>query len=186
MFWGGSGGVKGGLWGSWGRGQRCPGGVKGAFWGGHRGQGRGQGVLGGVKGVGGPHPGVPPPRPDCGSCLPGPGPMAALVVADIIMTLLIAGGAYCLGGRGQRGKGRSQRGTGGREDKGGGVSTGLEAGPERTGRCQQARGRSLRGGGWAERFVGGVARSLTPPPPFLPSRCEAPPPRDGVDLSGGC
>ncbi|KAM9603055.1 TYRO protein tyrosine kinase-binding protein [Morphnus guianensis] len=39
---------------------------------------------------------------DCSSCLPGPGPMAALVVADIIMTLLIAGGAYCLGGRGQR------------------------------------------------------------------------------------
>ncbi|XP_065520897.1 TYRO protein tyrosine kinase-binding protein [Lathamus discolor] len=39
---------------------------------------------------------------DCSSCLPGPGPIAALVAADIIMTLLIAGGAYCLGGRSRR------------------------------------------------------------------------------------
>ncbi|NXW95838.1 TYOBP protein, partial [Alopecoenas beccarii] len=39
---------------------------------------------------------------DCSSCLPGPGPIAALVVADVIMTLLIAGGAYCLAGRGLR------------------------------------------------------------------------------------
>ncbi|XP_074995554.1 TYRO protein tyrosine kinase-binding protein isoform X2 [Calonectris borealis] len=39
----------------------------------------------------------------CSSCLPGPGPIAALVVADIVMTLLIAGGAYCLAGRSQRG-----------------------------------------------------------------------------------
>ncbi|XP_037236553.1 TYRO protein tyrosine kinase-binding protein isoform X2 [Falco rusticolus] len=39
---------------------------------------------------------------DCSSCLPGPGPIAALVVADLIMTLLIAGGAYCLAGRGHR------------------------------------------------------------------------------------
>ncbi|XP_068779491.1 TYRO protein tyrosine kinase-binding protein [Struthio camelus] len=39
---------------------------------------------------------------DCSSCLPGPGPIAALVVADLIMTLLIAGGAYCLAGRNQR------------------------------------------------------------------------------------
>ncbi|XP_033928225.1 TYRO protein tyrosine kinase-binding protein [Melopsittacus undulatus] len=41
---------------------------------------------------------------DCSSCLPGPGPIAALVAADVIMTLLIAGGAYCLGGRGRRGE----------------------------------------------------------------------------------
>ncbi|XP_067172882.1 TYRO protein tyrosine kinase-binding protein [Apteryx mantelli] len=39
---------------------------------------------------------------DCSSCLPGPGPIAALVVADLVMTLLIAGGAYCLAGRNQR------------------------------------------------------------------------------------
>ncbi|XP_065510704.1 TYRO protein tyrosine kinase-binding protein-like isoform X2 [Caloenas nicobarica] len=46
--------------------------------------------------------GVAAAESDCSSCLPGPGPIAALVVADIIMTLLIAGGAYCLAGRGQR------------------------------------------------------------------------------------
>ncbi|GAB0200449.1 TYRO protein tyrosine kinase-binding protein [Grus americana] len=39
---------------------------------------------------------------DCSSCLPDAGPIAALVIADIIMTLLIAGGAYCLAGRSQR------------------------------------------------------------------------------------
>ncbi|XP_064900105.1 TYRO protein tyrosine kinase-binding protein, partial [Columba livia] len=39
---------------------------------------------------------------DCSSCLPGAGPIAALVVADVVMTLLIAGGAYCLARRGQR------------------------------------------------------------------------------------
>ncbi|XP_065715796.1 TYRO protein tyrosine kinase-binding protein [Patagioenas fasciata] len=39
---------------------------------------------------------------DCTPCLPGPGPIAGLVVADIVMTLLIAGGAYCLARRGQR------------------------------------------------------------------------------------
>ncbi|KAM8793664.1 TYRO protein tyrosine kinase-binding protein [Eudromia elegans] len=38
---------------------------------------------------------------DCSSCLPGPGPIAALVVADVIVTLLIAGGAYRLAGRGR-------------------------------------------------------------------------------------
>ncbi|XP_072704268.1 TYRO protein tyrosine kinase-binding protein [Ciconia boyciana] len=39
---------------------------------------------------------------ECSPCLLGPGPIAALVVADIIMTLLIAGGAYCLARRSQR------------------------------------------------------------------------------------
>ncbi|XP_068035299.1 TYRO protein tyrosine kinase-binding protein [Anomalospiza imberbis] len=33
---------------------------------------------------------------------PGPGPIAALVAADVIMTLLIAGAAYWLAGRGRR------------------------------------------------------------------------------------
>ncbi|KAM9510498.1 uncharacterized protein ACIB01_019466 [Guaruba guarouba] len=42
-----------------------------------------------------PHPSI---QSDCSSCLPGPGPIAALVAVDVIMTLLIAGGAYCLGG----------------------------------------------------------------------------------------
>ncbi|KAM6289040.1 TYRO protein tyrosine kinase-binding protein [Aegotheles albertisi] len=42
---------------------------------------------------------------ECSGCLPGPGPIAAIVLADIIMTLLIAGGAYCLGGRGLGGAG---------------------------------------------------------------------------------
>ncbi|KAM4643712.1 TYRO protein tyrosine kinase-binding protein isoform 2-T2 [Amazona ochrocephala] len=46
---------------------------------------------------------IPSIQSDCSSCLPGPGPIAALVAADVIMTLLIAGGAYCLGGRGRRG-----------------------------------------------------------------------------------
>ncbi|XP_058684385.1 TYRO protein tyrosine kinase-binding protein-like [Poecile atricapillus] len=39
---------------------------------------------------------------ECSGCLPGPGPIAALVAADVIMTLLIAGGAYWLAGRGRR------------------------------------------------------------------------------------
>ncbi|XP_062454705.1 TYRO protein tyrosine kinase-binding protein isoform X1 [Rhea pennata] len=36
---------------------------------------------------------------DCSSYPLGPGPIAAVVLADLIMTLLIAGGAYCLAGR---------------------------------------------------------------------------------------
>ncbi|XP_032940308.1 TYRO protein tyrosine kinase-binding protein [Catharus ustulatus] len=39
---------------------------------------------------------------ECSGCLPGPGPIAALVVADVIMTLLIGAGAYWLAGRGRR------------------------------------------------------------------------------------
>ncbi|XP_066426868.1 TYRO protein tyrosine kinase-binding protein [Molothrus aeneus] len=39
---------------------------------------------------------------DCSGCLLGPGPITALVVGDIILTLLIAGGAYWLAGRGHR------------------------------------------------------------------------------------
>ncbi|XP_056366390.1 TYRO protein tyrosine kinase-binding protein [Oenanthe melanoleuca] len=39
---------------------------------------------------------------ECSGCLPGAGPIAALVTADVIMTLLIAGGAYWLAGRGRR------------------------------------------------------------------------------------
>ncbi|NXB86811.1 TYOBP protein, partial [Vidua chalybeata] len=46
---------------------------------------------------------------ECSGCLPGPGPIAALVAADVILTLLIAGGAYWLAGRGRPG-GRGQRG----------------------------------------------------------------------------
>ncbi|XP_053824652.1 TYRO protein tyrosine kinase-binding protein isoform X1 [Vidua chalybeata] len=48
-------------------------------------------------------------QPECSGCLPGPGPIAALVAADVILTLLIAGGAYWLAGRGRPG-GRGQRG----------------------------------------------------------------------------
>ncbi|XP_053824653.1 TYRO protein tyrosine kinase-binding protein isoform X2 [Vidua chalybeata] len=40
-------------------------------------------------------------QPECSGCLPGPGPIAALVAADVILTLLIAGGAYWLAGRGR-------------------------------------------------------------------------------------
>ncbi|NXG95588.1 TYOBP protein, partial [Loxia leucoptera] len=40
---------------------------------------------------------------ECSGCLPGPGPITALVAADVIMTLLIAGGAYWLAGRGRPG-----------------------------------------------------------------------------------
>ncbi|XP_041319180.1 TYRO protein tyrosine kinase-binding protein, partial [Pyrgilauda ruficollis] len=49
-----------------------------------------------------PAPGLAAAEPECSGCLPGPGPIAALVVADVIMTLLIAGGAYWLAGRGRR------------------------------------------------------------------------------------
>ncbi|KAM4751979.1 TYRO protein tyrosine kinase-binding protein [Cyanocitta cristata] len=41
------------------------------------------------------------PVPECSGCFPGPGPIAALVAADVIMTLLIAGGAYWLAARGR-------------------------------------------------------------------------------------
>ena len=49
----------------------------------------------------------PPPLPptDCTPCNPGPGPIALLVVADVAMTLLIAGGAFCLARRGRSGRG---------------------------------------------------------------------------------
>ena len=47
----------------------------------------------------------PPPPTDCTPCNPGPGPIALLVVADVAMTLLIAGGAFCLARRGRSGRG---------------------------------------------------------------------------------
>lgn len=37
---------------------------------------------------------------DCSPCSPGAGPIALLVVADVVMTLLIAGGAFHLARRG--------------------------------------------------------------------------------------
>ncbi|XP_062368308.1 TYRO protein tyrosine kinase-binding protein [Cinclus cinclus] len=47
-------------------------------------------------------PGAAAADRECSGCLPGPGPIAALIAADVIMTLLIAGGAYWLAGRGRR------------------------------------------------------------------------------------
>ncbi|NXC45220.1 TYOBP protein, partial [Penelope pileata] len=40
---------------------------------------------------------------ECSPCTPGAGPVAALVVADVAMTLLLAGGAFCLARRGRAG-----------------------------------------------------------------------------------